>query len=75
VKKKCVNCSYVKGKKKLIIVLRKYYTKINRLFVFQYFSNVFKRGFCKIEKGSLGLAEKDRVNKKKEVVSKGVCKL
>jgi hypothetical protein len=32
VRRKCVSCSYVKDKKKLIIVFKKYYTKVNRLF-------------------------------------------
>jgi hypothetical protein len=73
-RKKCISCSYVKDKKKLIIVLKEYYIEVNRLFVFQCFSNVFKEGFCKIEKGSLGLAEKDRVSGKEGVVSKGISK-
>jgi hypothetical protein len=32
VRRKCVSCRYVKDKKKLIIVFKKYYTKVNRLF-------------------------------------------
>jgi hypothetical protein len=60
-------------------MLREYYTKVNRLFIFQYFSNVFKRGFYKIKKGSLGLAERDKVNRKEEIVNKNTnkkaCKL
>jgi hypothetical protein len=56
-------------------MLRKYYIKVNKLFVFQYFSNVFKRGSYKVKKGSLGLTEKDRVNKKKEVANKKAYKL
>jgi hypothetical protein len=75
IRKKCVSCSYVKSKEKLIIMLKEYYTEVNRLFVFQCFSDVFKRGFYKVEKSSLGLAERDRVNKKKEVVSKEAYKL
>jgi hypothetical protein len=34
VRRKCVDCSYVKGKEKLMIVLKKYYIRVNRLFVF-----------------------------------------
>jgi hypothetical protein len=75
VRKKCVGCSYVKSREKLMIVLRKYCIRINKLFVFQYFSDVFKKGFCEIERGSLGLAEKSRVSEKKEVASKKACKL
>jgi hypothetical protein len=75
VKKKCVSCSYVKGKKKLIIVLKEYYTRVNRLFVFQCFSNVFKEGFCKVKKDSLGLAKRDKVSKKKEIINKRAYKL
>jgi hypothetical protein len=75
VKKKYVSCSYVKDKEKLIIVLKKYYTKVNRLFIFQYFSDVFKKGFYKIEKGSLGLAERGEVGGKEEVTSKRAYKL
>jgi hypothetical protein len=60
-------------------VLKKYYTRINKLFVFQCFSNVFKKGFYKIKKGSLGLAKRDKVGKKKEVINKNTnkkaCKL
>jgi hypothetical protein len=75
VKKKCVNCSYVKGKKKLIIMLKKYYIRVNRLFVFQCFSDIFKRGSYKVKGGSLGLAEKNKIGKKGEVVSKEAYKL
>jgi hypothetical protein len=75
VRRKYVNYSYVKGKKKLIIVLKEYYIRVNRLFVFQYFSNVFKRGSCKVEEDSLGLAEKGGVGGKEGVVSKKACKL
>jgi hypothetical protein len=74
VKKKCVSCSYVKGRKKLIIVLKKYYIKVNRLFVFQCFSDVFKRSFYEIEKGSLGLAERGKVGEKGGVASKNTSK-
>jgi hypothetical protein len=55
-------------------VLKKYYTKVNRLFVFQCFSNVFKEGFCEVEKGSLGLAERGKVGKKGGVISKDTSK-
>jgi hypothetical protein len=79
VKKKCVSCSYVKGKKKLVIILRKYYIRVNKLFVFQCFSDVFKRSSYKIEKGSLSLAKKDKVSKKEGIVNKNTnkkaCKL
>jgi hypothetical protein len=74
-RRKCVSCSYVKDKKKLMIVLKEYYTRVNRLFVFQCFSDVFKRGFCKVKRGSLGLAERDGVGEKEEIVNKGACKL
>jgi hypothetical protein len=56
-------------------VLRKYCTKVNRLFVFQCFSNIFKRGSCEVEGGSLGLAEKGEVDRKEEVISKEAYKL
>jgi hypothetical protein len=79
IRRKCVSCSYVKNKKKLVIMLRKYYTRVNRLFVFQCFSNFFKEGFCKIKGGSLGLAERGEVSGKEEVTSKNTnkeaCKL
>jgi hypothetical protein len=74
VKKKCVNYSYVKGKKKLVIILRKYYIRVNKLFVFQCFSDVFKRSSYKIEKGSLSLAKKGKVSKKEEIVNKNTNK-
>jgi hypothetical protein len=45
------------------------------LFVFQYFSNVFKKGSYKVERDSLGLAEKGRVNEKGEVASKEAYRL
>jgi hypothetical protein len=45
------------------------------LFVFQCFSNVFKRGSYKVKKDSLGLAEKSKVSEKKGVVSKEAYKL
>jgi hypothetical protein len=57
-----------------VIVLREYCTEVNRLFVFQCFSNVFKEGFCEVERGSLGLAERGGVNKKGGVVSKEACR-
>jgi hypothetical protein len=55
-----------------MIVLREYCTRVNRLFVFQCFSDVFKRGFCEVERGSLGLAEKGGVGEKEGVASKDV---
>jgi hypothetical protein len=55
-------------------VLKEYYTEVNRLFVLQYFSDVFKKGFYKVEKSSLNLAEKDKVDRKREVVSKDTNK-
>jgi hypothetical protein len=58
-----------------VIVLKEYYIRVNRLFVFQCFSDVFKRGSCEVEKGSLGLAERGKVGGKEEVVSKEACKL
>jgi hypothetical protein len=75
VRRKCVNCSYVKGKEKLIIVLREYCIRVNKLFVFQYFSDVFKRGSYKVERDSLGLAERGGVGKKGGVASKKAYKL
>jgi hypothetical protein len=75
VRKKCVGYSYAKGKKKLMIVLKKYCTGVDRLFVFQYFSNVFKGGFYKVKESSLGLAERGKVSKKERVASKEACKL
>jgi hypothetical protein len=75
VRKKCISCSYVKNREKLIIVLKEYCTRVNRLFVFQCFSNVFKRGSYKVERGSLGLAERGRVGGKGGVVSKEACRL
>jgi hypothetical protein len=74
VRRKCVGCSYVKGREKLVIVLKKYYTEVNRLFVFQCFSDVFKKGFCKVKRGSLGLAEKGGVSEKGGVISKDTSK-
>jgi hypothetical protein len=56
-------------------VLKEYYTGVNRLFVFQYFSNVFKRGFYKVKRGSLGLTEKGGVDEKEGVISKEAYKL
>jgi hypothetical protein len=57
-----------------VIVLKKYYTRVNRLFVFQCFSDVFKGGFYEIEGGSLGLAERGEVGGKEGVVNKGACR-
>jgi hypothetical protein len=56
-------------------VFKKYYIRVKRLFVFQCFSDVFKRGFCKVEEGSLGLAEKGKIDRKKEVINKKAYKL
>jgi hypothetical protein len=75
VRRKCVSCSYVKGREKLIIVLREYCTGVDRLFVFQCFSDVFKRGSCEVERGSLGLAERGEVGGKEGIASKGACRL
>jgi hypothetical protein len=33
-----------------------------------------KKGFCEIKGDSLGLAEKDKVNKKREVINKNISK-
>jgi hypothetical protein len=44
------------------------------LFVFQYFSNIFKKGSYEIKEDSLGLAEKGKVSKKEEVISKDISK-
>jgi hypothetical protein len=55
-------------------MLKKYYTEVNKLFVFQCFSDVFKKGSCEIKEGSLGLTKKSKVNKKKEVISKNTNK-
>jgi hypothetical protein len=74
VKRKCVNYSYIKSREKLVIMLREYYIRVNKLFVFQYFSNVFKRGSCKIKKGGLGLAERGKVNRKEGVINKVISK-
>jgi hypothetical protein len=75
VRRKCVSCSYVKDKEKLMIVLKKYCTEVNRLFVFQCFSDVFKGGSYKVEGGSLGLAERGEVDRKGGVASKGAYRL
>jgi hypothetical protein len=75
VRRKCVGCSYIKGREKLVIVLKKYYIRVDRLFVFQCFSDVFKKGFYKVEEGSLGLAEKGEVSEEGRVASKEACKL
>jgi hypothetical protein len=74
IRRKCVSCSYVKGREKLMIVLKEYCIRVNRLFVFQCFSDVFKKGSYKVEEGSLGLAERDKVNRKGGVVNKGTSK-
>jgi hypothetical protein len=55
-------------------VLKKYCTRVNRLFVFQCFSDVFKRGSYEIERGSLGLAERGEVSEKEGVTSKNISK-
>jgi hypothetical protein len=75
VKKKCVSYSYVKDRKKLVIVLKEYCIRVNKLFVFQCFSNVFKKGSCEVKKGSLGLAERGEVGGKEGVINKKACKL
>jgi hypothetical protein len=75
IRRKCVGYSYVKGREKLVIVLKKYYTEANRLFVFQCFSDVFKGGSCEVEEGSLGLAERGGVGGKEGVASKEACRL
>jgi hypothetical protein len=58
-----------------VIVLRKYCTRVDRLFVFQCFSDVFKEGSCEVKRGSLGLAERGGVGGKGGVASKEACKL
>jgi hypothetical protein len=73
-RRKCVGCSYVKGREKLIIVLREYCTEVNKLFVFQCFSDVFKGGSYEVKGGSLGLAEKGEVDGKEGVISKEAYK-
>jgi hypothetical protein len=75
IKRKCVSYNYIKDREKLMIMLREYYTRLNKMFVFQCFSNVFKRGSYKIEEGSLGLTERGGVNKKKGVANKKAYKL
>jgi hypothetical protein len=55
-------------------VLKKYYIRVDKLFVFQCFSNVFKRGSYKIKKDSLGLTEKDKVDKKEGIINKNISK-
>jgi hypothetical protein len=57
-----------------MIMLKKYCTRVDRLFVFQCFSDVFKGGFYKVERGSLGLAKKGEVGEKGGVVSKDTSK-
>jgi hypothetical protein len=56
-------------------VLREYYIKVNRLFVFQCFSDVFKGGSYKVKKGSLGLAKRGKVGGKGGVANKQAYKL
>ena len=58
-----------------MIVLREYYIRVDRLFVFQCFSNVFKGGSCEVEGGSLGLAERGGVGEEEGVASKEAYKL
>jgi hypothetical protein len=58
-----------------VIVLKEYCTEVNRLFVFQYFSDVFKGSSCEVKGGSLGLAERGEVGGKGGVTNKGACKL
>jgi hypothetical protein len=57
-----------------MIMLREYYIGVDRLFVFQCFSNVFKGGSCEVEGGSLGLAERGGVGEEGGVVSKDTSK-
>jgi hypothetical protein len=58
-----------------VIVLKEYYTEVDRLFVFQCFSDVFKGGSCEIKGGSLGLTKRGGVSRKGGVASKGACRL
>jgi hypothetical protein len=58
-----------------VIVLKEYCTEVDRLFVFQCFSNVFKKGSYEVERGSLDLAKKGGVGGKGGVASKGACRL
>jgi hypothetical protein len=55
-------------------MLREYCTEVNRLFVFQCFSNVFKKGFCEVEEGNLGLAKRGGVGGEKGVANKDISK-
>jgi hypothetical protein len=55
-------------------MLKEYCIRVNGLFVFQCFSDVFKRGFCEIKKSSLDLAERGEVDEKGGVVSKNTSK-
>jgi hypothetical protein len=79
VRRKCISYSYVKDREKLVIILKKYCIRVNRLFVFQCFSNIFKRGSYKIKGDSLGLAEEGKVSEKGGVANKNTnkkaCKL
>jgi hypothetical protein len=58
-----------------VIVLKKYCIRVNRLFVFQCFSDVFKGGSCEVEGDSLGLAERGEVDGKGGVASKKAYRL
>jgi hypothetical protein len=58
-----------------VIVLKEYYIRVDRLFVFQCFSDVFKKGSCEVEGDSLGLAERGEVDGKGGVISKEACRL
>jgi hypothetical protein len=55
-------------------MLKKYCTGVNKLFVFQCFSDVFKEGFYEVKRGSLGLIERGEVSEKKEVVNNNISK-
>jgi hypothetical protein len=57
-----------------MIILKEYYTKVDRLFVFQYFNDIFKRSSYEVERGSLGLAERGKVGGKGGVTSKNTSK-
>jgi hypothetical protein len=56
-------------------MLKEYCIRVDKLFVFQYFSDVFKRGSYKVKRGSLDLAEKGEVSGKKGVINKKAYKL
>jgi hypothetical protein len=55
-------------------MLRKYCIRVDRLFIFQCFSDVFKRGSYEVKRGSLGLAERGEVDRKERVTSKNTSK-